>query len=242
VFPNERILAEALAEDIATALRLRPNLVLGLPTGRTPLLLYEELTRLANAGRADLSKATTFNLDEFVGLAARHPGSYRQYMETHLFGRLPTPPAHIHFLDGDARDLAAECARYETAIANAGGIDLQILGIGGNGHIGFNEPGPYLVARTHRVVLRPETRRANAAMFGGTLDAVPAEALSMGMATILQARRILLVATGASKVSCVRGMIEGPLTTMLPASFLQVHHDAEVLLDAPAAAGVSQPP
>ena len=125
----------------------------------------------------------------------------------------------------------AECARYEAAIAEAGGIDLQILGLGTNGHIGFNEPGPELMARTHRVTLRPETRRSNAALFGGDPEAVPREALSMGMATILQARRIVLIATGDSKAGCVRKMIEGPLTTMLPASFLQLHSRVEVMLD-----------
>jgi glucosamine-6-phosphate deaminase len=237
LFPNERVLAQMLASDVAATLVAKPDLVLGLPTGRTPLILYEELSALAGAGQADLSQATTFNLDEFLGLPADHPGSYRQYMDAHLFRRVPSGPAHIHFLDGAARDVDAECRRYEVAIADAGGIDLQILGIGSNGHIGFNEPGPHLIARTHRVVLRPETRRANLALFGGVLEHVPTEALSMGMATILQARRLVLLATGRSKAACVRGMIDGPLTTLLPASFLQLHRDTEVLLDEAAAHG-----
>ena len=140
----------------------------------------------------------------------------------------------MHFLEGNAKDPDAECARYEAAIVEAGGIDLQILGLGTNGHIGFNEPAPGLAARTHRVELRPETRRSNAGLFGGHAEAVPREALSMGMATILQARRLVLLATGASKVGCVRKMIEGPLTTLLPASFLQLHSRVEVMLDAAA--------
>ena len=150
-------------------------------------------------------------------------------------GTLGERRPHAHLLDGTAADADAECARYEAAIAEAGGIDLQILGLGTNGHIGFNEPAPELMARTHRVMLRPETRRSNAGLFGGDPEAVPREALSMGMATILQARRIVLVATGRSKAGCVRRMIEGPLTTMLPASFLQLHREVEVMLDGAAA-------
>jgi glucosamine-6-phosphate deaminase len=156
-------------------------------------------------------------------------------METHLFTRVNIDPARVHFLHGDAADLDAECARYERAIADAGGIDLQVLGIGTNGHIGFNEPASELQSRTHRVVLKPETRRSNAALFGGNVDAVPQEALSMGMATILQARAVVLLATGRSKASCVERVIRGPLTTELPASFLQLHHDVDVMLDEAAA-------
>ena len=217
-----------------------PGAVLGLPTGRTPVLLYQELVARARSGALDLSRASTFNLDEFLGLPPAHPGSYRQFMEHHLFGHLGERRPRVHFLDGISQDAAGECARYEAAIAAAGGIDLQILGLGTNGHIGFNEPGPDLAARTHRVELRPETRRSNAALFGGEIDLVPREALSMGMATILQARRLVLVATGEWKAACVRRMIEGPLTTMLPASFLQVHAHVEVMLDEAAARDLGQ--
>ena len=150
-------------------------------------------------------------------------------MEQHLFRHVNLDPRRIHFLNGAAADIESECARYEAAIRAVGGIGLQILGIGSNGHVGFNEPGPTLEAHTHRVVLRPETIRANASLFDGDADRVPAEALSMGMATILQARRIVLVATGRGKADCVRQMIEGPLTTTLPASFLQVHRDVLVM-------------
>lgn len=235
IFPNDRAAARALARRIVAALAENPRLVLGLPTGKTPVSFYHELASIAAAGHADFSHATTFNLDEFLGVAPSHPGSYRQYMEQHLFSRVNLRPEAINFLDGSASDPAAECARYERAIAEAGGIDIQILGIGTNGHIGFNEPAPELQSRTHRVTLRPETRRSNAALFHGDSHAVPAEALSMGMATILQARAIVLLATGRSKASCVGRLVSGPITTALPASFLQLHHDVDVMVDEAAA-------
>ena len=141
----------------------------------------------------------------------------------------------IHVLDGGAPDPEGECTRYEEAIAAAGGIDLQVLGIGTNGHIGFNEPGPEVAARTHRVTLKASTRRSNAALFGGDAANVPTEALSMGIATILHARRIVLVATGKSKARCIERVVHGPITTKLPASFLQLHQDVELMLDETAA-------
>jgi glucosamine-6-phosphate deaminase len=235
VFPSDRAAARALARRIADAIAATPRLVLGLPTGRTPVALYNELVARHAAGRLDFSQVTTFNLDEFVGIPASHPGSYRSFMDTHLFGRVNVDRARLNFLQGDAADLDAECARYERAIADAGGIDLQVIGIGTNGHIGFNEPARELQSRTHRVRLRPETRRSNAALFGGDAGAVPGEALSMGMATILQARSVVLLATGRSKASCVARAIEGPLTTELPASFLQLHRDIDIMLDEAAA-------
>ncbi len=163
-------------------------------------------------------------------------------MTAHLFARANLQPERIHFLNGSAPDPSAECERYERAIAAAGGIDVQILGVGTNGHIGFNEPARALHARTHRVTLTAETRRANAALFGGDPSSVPAEALSMGMATILQARSIVLLATGISKATTVAGLLRGPITPELPASFLQLHHDVEVMLDEPAASGLAGKP
>jgi glucosamine-6-phosphate deaminase len=239
VFPNDRAAARALAQHVADALAAKPSLVLGLPTGRTPVRLYHDLASLAEHGRAEFSRATTFNLDEFWGLPSAHPASYRRFMEDHLFTRVRLRPEQINFLDGAAPDPLEECARYERAIADAGGIDLQILGLGSNGHIGFNEPAAALQARTHRVTLKPETRRANSALFGGDPSAVPAEALSMGMATILQARSIVLLVTGRTKAGCVERMLRGPITPDLPASFLQLHHDVEVVLDQAAAANLS---
>ena len=231
VFKDERTLARTLAAQIAATLDSTPDLVLGLPTGRTPVRTYHELGTV----HADFSRATTFNLDEFLGIGPDHPGSYRAFMEQHLFSRVNLRPERIHVLNGAAPDPEAECAHYERAIADAGGIGLQLLGIGTNGHIGFNEPARELAARTHRVRLKESTRRSNAALFGGAVDQVPAEALSMGMATILHARRIVLLATGAGKARCVERMIDGPVTPRLPGSFLQLHRCAEIWLDRAAA-------
>ena len=235
IFPDEATVARSLARRIAAAADANPTLVLGLPTGRTPLALYRELGALHAEG-ADLSQVTTFNLDEFLGIPPSHPGSYRTFMEEHLFRHVNIPVERHNFLNGAAPDPERECARYERAIAEAGGIDLMILGIGTNGHIGFNEPARELQARTHRVVLKAETRRSNAALFGGDPAQVPAEALSMGMASILDARAVVLLATGSAKASCVERVVNGPLTTDLPASFLQLHHDVDIMLDEAAAA------
>ena len=235
VFDTPSGLARAAARDVARALTANPHLVLGLPTGRTPIPLYHELARLHGDGRADFRRATTFNLDEFLGLDGRDERSYRAFMQRHLFDHINVPVRRIHFLNGTAGDVPAECDRYERAIRRAGGIDLQLLGLGLNGHIGFNEPARALAARTHCAKLRPATRRANAALFGNRLRDVPRHALSMGMATILHARRIVLIATGASKRACVERMIAGPVTPRVPASFLQLHGNTEVWLDRAAA-------
>jgi glucosamine-6-phosphate deaminase len=236
IYDTETEVARALAERVSAALDERPSIALGLPTGRTPIRLYAELRRMHAAGEVSFARAATFNLDEFVGISATHPGSFRHYMQEHLFGAVDLSPDRIGFLDGMAPDLDAECGRYERAIEEAGGIDLQLLGIGGNGHIGFNEPAEGLAAATHRVALHETTRRDNAALFGGDPERVPREALSMGMGTILKARALVLVATGERKARCVERMVRGPVTTMLPASFLQLHRRVELYLDRPAAA------
>ena len=235
VFKDERQLAKALAQEIVEAIAAKPDLVLGLPTGRSPIRLYHELGTLHAKGLVDFSRVTTFNIDEFLGIGPDHPGSYRAFMEEHLFSRINVPQRQINILNGVAADPVAECARYERAIADAGGIDLQLLGIGTNGHIGFNEPARELVGLTHRVVLKSSTRHSNASLFGGDDAKVPREALSMGMATILRARRIVLIATGKSKAGCVDRAVNGPITTRMPASFLQLHRDVELLLDEAAA-------
>jgi glucosamine-6-phosphate deaminase len=235
IFATADEAAAALALRVARALAERPDIVLALPTGRTPVPAYAELRRLHAAGRADFSRATTFNLDEFAGVEASHPGSFRTFMERHLFTGVNLDPARVHFLDGAAQDLDAECDRYEDEIDAAGGIDLLLLGIGANGHIGFNEPADQLVARTHRVRLADSTTRDNAALFGGDPARVPREALSMGMGTILKAGALVLMATGERKAKCIERTINGPLTTRLPASFLQLHRSVELYLDQAAA-------
>jgi glucosamine-6-phosphate deaminase len=235
VFATARAAARALAASIARAIARQPGIVLGLPTGSTPIPLYHELVTLCQAGALDFSRATTFNLDEFLGVAAGDPRSYRAFMRRHLFDHVNLRARRVHVLDGRAADAARECERYERAIRRAGGIDLLILGLGANGHIGFNEPGPALIARTHRTRLAPATRASNASLFGGRPRDVPPEALSMGMVTILHAKRIAMLATGAAKARCVERMLNGPLTTTLPASFLQLHRDVEIWLDRAAA-------
>ena len=236
IFKEVRTLAKSLADRVAQALSGKPDLVLGLPTGRTPIRLYHDLGSMHAKGQVDFSRATTFNLDEFLGIPPEHPGSYRAFMQTHLFSRVNLDPARINVLNGSAADPNGECARYERAIEEAGGIDLQLLGIGTNGHIGFNEPARELAGVTHRVELKSSTRRSNAALFGGDVEQVPREALSMGMATILHARQIVMIATGKSKAGCIEKVVHGPITTKLPASFLQVHRDVELMLDEAAAA------
>ena len=236
-FENEGALATALATRVLDAIVANPRLVLGLPTGRTPLAFYRELRERSR--NIDWSSVRTFNLDEFTGLDAHHPGSYRAFMQAELFDHVAIDPANIGMLNGRAPDLKAECRRYEDAITAAGGIELLILGIGANGHIGFNEPAEGLCAHTHISDLEQESRESNAQRFGGDWTAVPERALSMGMATILGARHIVLMATGAEKADAVYGMIEGLITPKLPASVLQVHPRVTVMLDEPAATRLS---
>lgn len=216
---------------MSDAIRQTPSLVLGLPTGRTPLALYHALAATA----LDWSQVRTFNLDEFATLAPDHPGAFRAFMDAHLFRHVNLPSASIGFLRGDAVDSTAECARYESAIAAVGGLDLLLVGLGTNGHIGFNEPGESLRAETHLVPLHESTRRANADRFGGDWRAVPASALTMGLRQVLSARRVVLMATGVSKAEAVAAMLDGPLTTRCPASWLQAHPDVTFVLDQAAA-------
>lgn len=238
-FATPRHAARSLALHVARCLRATPDLVLGLPTGRTPIPLYDELAALFEARHVDFSQASTFNLDEFVGVPGSDPRSYRAFMERHLFSRVNVARSRVHFLDGTAADPERECGRYEREIRRAGGLDLLLLGLGTNGHIGFNEPGPALVASTHRTRLTATTRRSNAALFGNRLQDVPLEALSMGMGTILRASSIILLATGASKAGAVRRLACGPITPRTPASFLQLHRAAEVWIDRAAGAELS---
>jgi glucosamine-6-phosphate deaminase len=239
-FEDEDALSSALAAQVLETIVAKLSLVLGLPTGRTPLGLYRELRERSGGDRLDWSRVRTFNLDEFAGLEPSNPNSYRAFMQAELFDHVSIDPANIGFLNGGAPDLKDECRRYEDAIEAAGGIDLQILGIGANGHIGFNEPADGLCAHTHVSELERASREANAQWFGGDWTNVPERALSMGMATILNARHIVLIATGAEKADAVYGMIEGLITTWLPASLLQVHPRVTVIVDRAAARRLSE--
>lgn len=236
VLPTTAAVADAAVRLVTYLFAAVDRPVLGLPTGRTPIAMYE---RLRTAG-LDWSRVRTFNLDEFAGLASAHPGSFRRYMDEHLFEAVGLSGERVGFLRGDAADPEAECVRYDRAIEAAGGLDLLICGLGGNGHIGFNEPGPALIGPSHVAVLHDETRAANADRFGGDAALVPSRALTMGMTAILRAQRILVLATGAAKAEAVHAMLRGPLTTAMPASWLQVHPAVDVLLDPAAAAAVRE--
>jgi glucosamine-6-phosphate deaminase len=228
-------MAQAAADKVAVALQERPDLVLGLPAGRTPVAIYAELARRSAAGEADFSRAAAFALDEFVGIDHDHPASFHRFIREHLIDRVGLPRDHFHGLNGAARDLHAECDRYEAAIERAGGIGLQLLGIGSNGHIGFNEPANELPSRTHRVALLEGTRKASAALFEGDMTRVPHEALTIGVGTILKAEVVILLAAGEGKAASVELMVRGPITPQLPASFLQAHRSVEIYLDRAAA-------
>ncbi|USG66952.1 glucosamine-6-phosphate deaminase [Brevibacillus ruminantium] len=233
----EKLSREA-ARLVAVQVAAKPASVLGLATGSTPLGMYKELTRLNREEGLDFSQITTFNLDEYVGLAADHSQSYRTYMRDHFFQHVNLSAEKTHIPSGDASDLDEECSRYEEAIAAAGGIDIQILGIGGNGHIGFNEPGSPVDSRTRVVQLAARTIEDNARFFA-SVEEVPTKAVSMGIQTILNARRIVLLASGASKAEAIQLMLEGEKTPEVPASLLQQHPDVTVIMDRQAASRLS---
>ena len=218
------------AKLFAAQLTLKPASVLGLATGSTPVGLYDELARLCAKGDLDFSRARTVNLDEYVGLAASHPQSYRYFMDGHLFRRVNVPAKSTHLPDGTASDLDAECSRYDRLIRTLGGIDLQLLGIGHDGHIGFNEPGDCFIPGTHVVTLTEKTVDANARFFASR-DAVPKQAITMGIAPILQAKRIVFLVNGADKAEILYRAVCGPVTPQVPASILQLHADVTLLGD-----------
>ncbi|AGT07185.1 glucosamine-6-phosphate deaminase [Paracoccus aminophilus] len=225
---------ERAAEMISEAIRERSRTVLGLATGGTMLPVYERLVACHRAGKLSFSGVTTFNLDEYVGLAPSHPQSYRSYMNRVLFSQVDIDLQRTHLPRGDARDPEAEAARYEATIAQCGGLDLQLLGIGHNGHIGFNEPTSSLKSRTRIKTLTRETREANSRYFRAD-EHIPSLAITMGVGTILDARGCLLLAVGAGKAAPVAAMVEGPLAAVCPASALQLHPKATVILDRAAA-------
>jgi len=223
------------AQVVAQAIRARPNLVLGLATGSTPLGLYHELIRMHKDEGLDFSKVTSFNLDEYLGLPPTHEQSYAYFMQHNLFQHINVRPDKIYVPSGLAADVQAHCAWYEEEIARAGGIDLQVLGIGRDGHIAFNEPGSSLASRTRSVTLTRETIEDNARFFARAED-VPRFAITMGVGTILEARHCLLLANGRSKAEAVAALVEGPITAQITASALQMHPQATIILDREAAA------
>ena len=222
------------AQHVARVVRENPRAVLGLATGATPLMLYRELSRMHREEGLDFGGVTTFNLDEYVGLAPGHAASYHAFMHEHLFAHVNVDPARIHIPDGLAGDVPAFCRHYEAAILAAGGIDLQVLGIGTDGHIGFNEPSSSLASRTRIKTLTPRTRRDNVASFGSPGN-VPFHVITMGVGTIMDAREVLLLAFGPKKASAIAAAVEGPVTAMSPASILQMHPVAKCIVDESAA-------
>ena len=233
-----RVIIEPTPEDvdrraarlISDLVRRKPDCVLGLATGSTPLGTYRELIRLHQESGLDFSRVTTFNLDEYVGLAPSHPQSYRYFMQKHLFDHLNLDPSRTYVPDGRALDFEAHCRQYEQRIRDVGGIDLQVLGVGGDGHIAFNEPGSSLGSRTRLKTLTGETVRDNARFFGSE-EQVPRLAVTMGVGTILESRKCLLLAIGSGKAGAIRSAVEGPVTAQITASALQLHRDVIVVVD-----------
>ncbi len=231
---NPEAASAVAARIIARLVREKPDAVLGLATGGTPLLLYRELVRLHREGGLDFRKVTTFNLDEYIGLLPEQPQSYHSFMRENLFRHINLPERNAHIPDGLAKDIPAFCARYEARIRAAGGIDLQVLGIGTDGHIGFNEPASSLASRTRIKTLTAQTRKDNARFFGSEKK-VPHHVITMGIGTIMEARQCLVLAFGLGKARAIAGAVEGPITAMNPASVLQMHPVVKVCLDEPAA-------
>ncbi len=224
-------MSKEAAKIIADRIRRKPNLVLGLATGSTPLGLYKELIRMHKEEGLDFSKVTTFNLDEYIGLPPSHEESYHYFMRENFFKHINIDERFIHIPQGMAKDINAFCDWYEKRIDELGGIDIQVLGIGANGHIAFNEPGSSLGSRTRIKTLTSETREDNARFFDNKLDQVPKYAITMGIGTIMDAKEVLLLANKSNKAEAIKDAVEGPISASSPASIIQMHRSAFVLLD-----------
>lgn len=223
------------ADAIGALLGRTPDAVLGLATGSSPLAIYDELAARCDAGLISFADARGFTLDEYVGLPADHPERYRTVIDKVFVSRVDFAPGAVQSPDGLATDIPAACAAYENAIRDAGGVDLQILGIGTDGHVAFNEPGSSLASRTRIKTLTRQTRVDNARFFGDDVESVPTHCLTQGLATIMEARHVVLVATGRSKAEAVHQLVEGPVSALWPATILQHHPHVTVLLDDAAA-------
>jgi glucosamine-6-phosphate deaminase len=232
-YPDYDALSERAAEIFLTAIGRDPHIVLGLPTGRTPMRMYERVVAACTRRYHCFRDAVTFNLDEYAGIERSHPGSYFAFMKRHLFDFIDIDPANAHIPDGAAADLQAECAHYERQIASGGGLGLTFLGLGANGHIAFNEPGTPFDARTRVVALTESTRLANASLFSES--AVPTHAITIGIGTILESKSIALLASGASKRAAIERLRSGELSEQFPASALWEHPDVTVLVVSPQA-------
>jgi len=227
-------LSKRAAEIIADAIRKKPNLVLGLATGSTPIGCYRELVRMHREGGIDFSRVVTFNLDEYIGLSPTHPRSYRYFMDEKLFNHVNIKRENTHVPNGLSDDFQKTCKEFEDAIKKSGGIDLQLLGIGSNGHIAFNEPSSPFDSRTRVVNVSEQTIKDNA-RFYKSIDEVPRQAISMGTGTIMKAKKIILLASGAGKADAVAKSVNGPMTEEVPASILQTHPNCTFIIDEAAA-------
>jgi len=230
---------ELTAAIIAEQVRETPDSVLGLATGRTMETLYSKLAEKHEKEGLDFSLVRTYNLDEYIGIPPEHPGSYRRYMNEQLFEKINIDIRNTHIPLGMAEDLAAECQAYEASIAKNGGIDLQLLGIGESGHIGFNEPLSALKSRTREKPLTPVTIKQNSGLFDNP-EEMPRTAITMGVGTILEAKRVLMLVTGAAKADILAKAVEGPITAMVSATALQLHPNCTVIVDEPAAAKLQE--
>ena len=228
-------MGKAAADEFEAVIHAKPACVLGLATGSTPLPLYRELIARERAGKLDFSRVRSVNLDEYKGLAPDHPQSYRHFMQENLFDHISIKPENTYVPDGLATDVPAMCQAYEHRIEDLGGVDIQLLGLGHDGHIGFNEPCDHFPVMTHEVQLTDMTREANKRFFA-SLDEVPTSAITMGIGTVMAARRILLIATGADKAEILQKVFFGPVKPEVPGSILQFHADVTVICDEAAAA------
>lgn len=234
IFKTAHQVGQAAATMIAAQILRKPDSILGLATGSSPIPTYQALIAMHQAGVLDFSQTVSFNLDEYVGIDPQHPCSYHRFMQDNLFSQVNIRPENVHIPDGNAADVEASAQAYDAAILAAGGIDLQLLGIGHNGHIGFNEPDEHFVYGCHEVQLSRSTIEANKRFFDSA-DDVPRSAVSLGIGSIMQARQVLLIATGEDKAEAVRQAIEGEVSPLWQASILRTHPDAVFLLDEAAA-------
>jgi len=227
-------MSKMAAQIVSDQIKSKPDSVLGLATGSTPIGMYKELVRMFQAGELDFAKVITFNLDEYYRIEKNNQQSYHYFMNEHLFKHININPENTHIPDGNTESVEKECKNYDNMIKKAGGIDLQVLGLGINGHIGFNEPDSELIAYTHLTPLKQKTIQANSRFFN-SIDEVPKHAITMGMANILQAKKILLLISGKNKAEIAHKIFNGKITTNIPASFLQLHPDTTVIMDREAA-------
>lgn len=234
IYENEEQIGIAAGNYMCGQVLQKPDSVLGLATGSTPLKPYGQMIELYKKGVVDFSSVTTFNLDEYVNLDIKDKNSYHSFMHENLFDHINIPEESINFLNGNAEDLEQECKDYEQKIKNAGGIDIQLLGIGSNGHIAFNEPADCFQRWSHVVTLKESTVQDNSRFFN-SIEEVPTQAVTMGIGSIMQAKKILIIAIGANKAKAIKQLIDGNVTPMCPASVLQFHTDVTLMLDKAAA-------